>query len=69
IHRTIDPKAHARYLLNYHDRRFQEDEYFLFIVFNYEQIASSSQSGHVLVEQQKVSDLAEKILRMDLDVL
>lgn len=38
MRKCFDQKLHVRHLLFYHDRRFQTDEYFAYLVYNQEQI-------------------------------
>ncbi|KAF7796800.1 hypothetical protein EIP86_007984 [Pleurotus ostreatoroseus] len=62
-------RTHIRWCLNYHDRRFQLDEYFPFIVFNQEQIRACSKGGFALTERRNYESVVEKILNVDEDVL
>lgn len=56
---------HVRSLLMYADRRFQEDAYFPFIVFNQSQIRQSSVGGYLLTERKNFGQVANKILDLD----
>ncbi|PSR87074.1 hypothetical protein PHLCEN_2v5260, partial [Hermanssonia centrifuga] len=64
------PRAtRVRQLLYYHDRRFQVDETFPFIVFNQDQIKSCSRGGFVLTDRRNYDEVVEKILSVDVNVL
>ncbi len=49
----------------YHDRRFQMDEYFPFLVFNQRQIKACSKEGFVLTECRNFNNVVEKILNVN----
>lgn len=56
---------HIRACLQYEDRRFQTDRCFPFIVFNQEQIRSSSQGGYLLTSRKNFSSVADKLANID----
>ena len=56
---------HVRHLLMYADRRFQQDEYFPFLVFNHKQIRGSSRGGYLLTERRNFDSVVDKILNID----
>ena len=66
---NVHPRTQIKHYPNYHDRRFQVDEYFPYIAFNQYQIKSSSQGAFVLIEKRKMGYVAEEILDLDIDVL
>ncbi|OCH89705.1 hypothetical protein OBBRIDRAFT_835632 [Obba rivulosa] len=49
----------------FHDRRFQTDEYFAFIVFNHEQIKSATRAGYLVADRLQFSDISAKVLDLD----
>ncbi|KAI0640765.1 hypothetical protein C8Q79DRAFT_893492, partial [Trametes meyenii] len=51
------------------DRRFQTDRCFPFIVFNQEQIRSSSQAGFLLTSRKNFDSVADKLLKLDRSAL
>lgn len=57
--------GHVRANLLYHDRRFQTDRCFPFIVFNQRQIRSSAQGGYLLTQKGRFDEVAEKIVSLD----
>lgn len=69
IRQPVPLKTHVRHLMNYHDHRFQVDEYFPFMVYNQNQIRASSHGGYVLIEQRNFSDVVDKIMNVDQVVL
>lgn len=66
---AIPWKKHVKFFMNYHDRRFQRDEYFPFIVFNQRQIKESSRGSYVLTERRNFTSVVDKILGLDLEAL
>lgn len=69
IEGRLDHIVHVRWMLMYHDRRFQTDEYFPMIVFNRQQIKAASRGGYLLTERKNFSRLAEKLFSLDSNVL
>jgi len=65
----ISDIAHKRYLLMYHDKRFQKDPYFPLIAFNHEQMKESWTGGYLLANKSKFDDISKRLLDVDLSVL
>lgn len=65
----LDRSLHIRSLLMMPDRRFQNDRCFAFIVFNHEQIRSSSQGGFLLTSRKNFASVADTILKLDREAL
>ncbi|KAJ3557162.1 hypothetical protein NM688_g1617 [Phlebia brevispora] len=67
--RHLPKKTHIKYLLTYYDRRFQTDEYFVFLLFNQQQIRDASYAGYSLVHKSNFRNVVDKILNIDVDAL
>ncbi len=65
IETELDHIAHVRANLLYHDRRFQTDRCFPFIVFNQRQIRASAQGGFLLTQKGHFDDVSARILNLD----
>ena len=65
----LSDQAHKRYLLMYHDKRFQRDPCFPFVAFSHQQVKSSTTGGFLLAETRKFDDIAERLLNINQDVL
>ena len=65
----LSDQDHKRYLLMYHDKRFQRDPCFPFVAFSHQQIKSSTTGGFLLAETRKFDDIAERLLNINQDVL
>ncbi|KAJ3559813.1 hypothetical protein NM688_g118 [Phlebia brevispora] len=65
----ISRKTHVKYLLAYHDKRFQMDGYFPYLIFNQQQIADSSWGGYSLVHKSNFRNVVDKIMEMPIDAL
>ncbi|KDQ25070.1 hypothetical protein PLEOSDRAFT_1015321, partial [Pleurotus ostreatus PC15] len=53
----------------YHDKRFQTDIAFPFIAFSHEQVMASSTRSFLLASKRKFSDISQRILSLDSEVL
>jgi hypothetical protein len=67
--RNIGFAAHVQHLLRYHDRRFQTDEYFMFIAFNIIQLRATSSQSYVVAKRSNWKSVEALLSRIDLDVL
>ncbi len=56
---------HKKWLLMYHDKRFQTDPSFPFVAFSHEQIKASTTGGYLLAKKEKFHDISSRILRLD----
>ncbi|KAJ3557014.1 hypothetical protein NM688_g1702 [Phlebia brevispora] len=65
----VPRRTHIRWFMNYHDRRFQVDETFPFLLFNQEQIRACSKGGITLTERKNYPQVVEKINSLNLDVM
>lgn len=66
---TVARKTHVKAALMYHDRRFQEDEYFPFLVFNQMQIQAAQRAGGLLTNKKNFDKVTDQILHVDPDAL
>jgi hypothetical protein len=64
----LSDKAHKKFLLMYHDKRFQTDTAFSFVAFSHEQIKATTKS-FLIAEKSKFKDVAEHLLNVNQDVL
>jgi hypothetical protein len=67
--RAISRFEHARYLLMHHTRRFQEDEYFMFIAFNQTQMRDAITGGWLLTKRSNFRCVAELVSSVEDSVL
>ena len=65
----LSETAHRRFLLMYHDKRFQTDVYFPFVAFSHSQVKSSTTGAFLLAEKKKFHHIADRILSVDQTVL
>ncbi|KAJ3473050.1 hypothetical protein NLI96_g13157 [Meripilus lineatus] len=65
MQKQLGRRAHTRWLLLYHDRRFATDQYFPFIIFNHDQISAAVRGGYVVTEKRMFDDVVERILDLD----
>ena len=65
----LSDQVHKRFLLMYHDKRFQRDPCFPFVAFSHQQVKSSTTGGFLLAETRKFDDIAERLLNINQDVL
>jgi hypothetical protein len=66
---NLSDQVHKRYLLMYHDKRFQRDPCFPFVAFSHHQVKSSTTGGFLLAETRKFDDIADRLLNINQDVL
>ncbi|KAI0675205.1 hypothetical protein C8Q78DRAFT_527210, partial [Trametes maxima] len=67
--KKLDRSVHIKLCLMYADRRFQTDRCFPFVVFNQEQIRSSSQAGYLLTSRKNFDSVADRLLNIDRSAL
>jgi hypothetical protein len=65
----LSDKEHKKWLLMYHDKRFQTDQDFPFIAFSHEQIKTASTQSYLLAEKHAFKDIKQRILTLDSSVL
>jgi hypothetical protein len=61
--------SQKKYLLMYHDMRFQTDPGFSLIAFNQEQIQQSSSAGFVTAEKPYFVEVAKRLMTLNKSVL
>ena len=61
--------SQKKYLLMYHDKRFQTDPGFPLIAFNQEQIQQSSSASFVTAEKPYFAEVARRLMNLDKSVL
>ena len=54
---ALSDVAHKRFLLMYHDKRFQKDVYFPFVAFSHSQIKSCSSGAFIMAERNNFHDI------------
>ncbi|TFK58515.1 hypothetical protein BDN72DRAFT_741422, partial [Pluteus cervinus] len=60
---------HVKHLLMYHDKRFQTDLTFPFVIFSHQQIKTSSTGGFLLAKRDKFDAISERLLNIDQSTL
>jgi hypothetical protein len=65
----LSDKEHKKWLLMYHDKRFQTDQDFPFIAFSHEQIKTASSQSFLLADKAVFNDIKQRILTLDNSVL
>jgi hypothetical protein len=65
----LSDKMHKKWLLMYHDKRFQVDHDFPFIAFSHEQIKTTSTQCFLLADKKVFNDIKQCILNIDSAVL
>jgi hypothetical protein len=65
----LSDREHKKWLLMYHDKRFQTDQDFPFIAFSHEQIKTSSSQSFLLADKAVFNDIKHRILTLDNNVL
>ncbi|KAK0421656.1 hypothetical protein EV421DRAFT_1915977 [Armillaria borealis] len=65
----LSDKAHKKWLLMYHNKRFQVDVGFPFVAFSHKQIKTSTTGGFLLADKDKFFEISERIHRIDESVL
>ncbi|KAF7974567.1 hypothetical protein HWV62_11934 [Athelia sp. TMB] len=67
--KIISNATRKRWMLMYHDKRFQKDSFFPLIVLNQEQIKQSSAGSRVMVTKKNFNDISDRLLALDVNVL
>ncbi|EAU83563.2 hypothetical protein CC1G_04819 [Coprinopsis cinerea okayama7 len=67
--RILAEDQHKRWLLNYHDKRFQRDGQFIITAFNHEQMKDSSGASFVMVKRGNFANVAQKLKEINPEVL
>ena len=66
---ALSDKAHKRFLLMYHDKRFQYDVTFPFVAFSHLQMKAASSAGFLLADTSRFHDIANRLLSVDQETL
>ena len=66
---SLSDTAHKRYLLMYHDKRFQTDINFPFVAFSHEQVKASTTGGFILAKTDRFHDITNRLLQVNQEVL
>lgn len=66
---NLSDKLHKHLLLMYHDKHFQHNITFPFVAFSHEQVKSSTSAGFLLAEKSNFSDITNRLLNINQDVL
>ena len=70
IHKKkLSNAAHKRWLLMFHDKRFQTDLYFPIVAFNHEQMRSSSTGSFLLAKRTNFDSIASRMMSLNPAVL
>jgi hypothetical protein len=66
---SLSDKAHKKYLLMYHDKRFQTDINFPFVAFSHSQMKASTSSSFLLVDQSRFESISNRFLNLNQNIL
>jgi hypothetical protein len=58
----ISEKEHKKYLLMYHDKRFQTDPNFPFVAFSHEQVKTSTTKSFLLADRHNFKEISSRLL-------
>ena len=67
--KELSDQEHKKWLLMYHDKRFQTDQDFPFIAFSHEQIKTASTQSYLLADKIAFNDIKQQILTLDSSIL
>jgi Helitron helicase-like domain at N-terminus/PIF1-like helicase len=65
----LSDSAHKRFLLMFHDKRFQTDVYFPIVAFSHAQIKSCTSGAFILADKNHFSEISDRLLSVDQDVM
>ena len=66
---AFSSKVHKKWLLMYHNKRFQRDLYFPMIAFNHEQLKNSSTGSFLLTKRKNFHSVAKQLLLLKPGIL
>ena len=66
---NLSDKEHKKWLLMYHDKRFQTDINFPFVAFSHSQMKQTSTQSFLLVDQARFQNITQRLLNLDQNVL
>lgn len=62
---TVSEANHKKWLLMYHDKRFQTDSRFIIIAFNHEQIKRGSTGSFILTKRANFSSIVSRVSKLN----
>jgi hypothetical protein len=65
----VSDKVHKKYLLMYHDKRFQTDPTFPFVAFSHDQMKASTTQSWLMAEKRSFGNITKRLLELDQTVL
>jgi hypothetical protein len=65
----LSENEHKKFLLMYHDKRFQRDPGFLIAAFSHAQIKACTSGGFLMGESNKIDEISDRFLSLDQTVL
>ncbi|KAF5381451.1 hypothetical protein D9757_009019 [Collybiopsis confluens] len=65
----LSDEAHKKFLLLYHDKRFQLDLAFPFVAFSHEQIKAGTTKAFLLADRKNFEDISTRLLSVNTDTL
>ena len=66
---NLSDTYHKRFLLMYHDKRFQTDAMFPFVAFSHMQLKAASTAGFLLADSSKFRDITNRLLSVNQETL
>ncbi|KAJ3820165.1 hypothetical protein F5880DRAFT_1451437, partial [Lentinula raphanica] len=66
---SFSEKSHLKFLMLYHDKRFQRDESFPFVAFIQQQIKATTSQTFLMADSNKFDTISERFLSIDHKVL
>ncbi|EEB88754.1 hypothetical protein MPER_13236 [Moniliophthora perniciosa FA553] len=61
----LSETAHKKWLLMYHDKRFQKDENFPVVAFSHKQVKSATQAGWLLADKASFEPISQRLMNLD----
>ncbi|KAJ3977782.1 hypothetical protein EV361DRAFT_757612, partial [Lentinula raphanica] len=66
---TLSEASHLKFLMLYHDKRFQTDETFPFVAFSQQQIKAGTSQAFLMADSNKFDAISSRFLSVDKKVL
>ena len=66
---SVSDRMHKKYLMMYHDKRFQTDPTFPFVAFSHDQMKASSTQSWLMAEKRSFGNITKRLLELDQTVL
>ncbi|KAJ3819329.1 hypothetical protein F5880DRAFT_1440583, partial [Lentinula raphanica] len=67
--RSFSEASHLKFLMLYHDKRFQMDESFPFVAFSQQQIKAGTSQAFLMADSNKFDAISSRFLSVDKKVL